>query len=64
VSKTPTVWPALLVLVTLPMLTAASGAVTTVLVLALLAILGIIIAAVALTMKRRKGLYMKHKHRK
>jgi len=64
VSKTPTVWPALLVLVTLPLLTAASGAVTTVLVLALLAILGIIIAAVALTMKRRKGLYMKRKHRK
>lgn len=54
----------MMVLVTLPLLTAASGAVTTVLVLALLAILGIIIAAVALTMKRRKGLYMKHKHRK
>ena len=53
-----------MVLVTLPLLTAASGAVTTVLVLALLAILGIIIAAVALTMKRRKGLYMKRKHRK
>lgn len=62
---TPRVWPALVVLAALPVLTAANGtAVSTILAIALAAILVIILLAVFLTMKRRKGLYMERRHRR
>lgn len=64
-SDRPRVWPALLVLAALPLLTAAKGtAVSTTLALALAAILLLIIVAVFLTIRRRKGLYMRHSHRR